>query len=316
MELDWDLVSRQLLRALRGTRSQAALARRLRLSTQTITNWEAGRRVPSALKVFNAAKAIGVDVDAAFAHFRHGSTPSTEEALGDWLSQLAGDRSVQQLAKRLGVSRYRVSRWLTGDTKVPWPSFLDLVETLTQRLTDWVSCLVPIDEVPLLAPMHRQREAARTLAFERPLSEAMLRLAETTSYAALPKHEAGWFAERLHVCIDEEAACLSAMLESGVLTLCDGRYEPGAPMSIDTSASLEDMKALKLHWLGEVTRSLEEGRPGNAYGYNVISVSKADLKRVRELHLQYFRQLRAIVVESEPVETVALIGMQIVEFPP
>lgn len=48
----------------------------------------------------------------------------------------------------------------------------------------------------------------------------------------------------------------------------------------------------------------------------MISVSRADLARVRELHLQYFHQLRAIVVESDPVETVALIGMQIVEFPP
>ena len=87
-------------------------------------------------------------------------------------------------------------------------------------------------------------------------------------------------------------------------------------MTIDTGASLTKMKALKLHWLNELTRSLSDERAGNAYGYNVVSVSHADLQRIRELHLDYFRQLRAIVVESEPVETVALIGMQIVEFPP
>ncbi len=106
------------------------------------------------------------------------------------------------------------------------------------------------------------------------------------------------------------------MVEAGILQRDAGRYEAGAPITIDTSASLTKMKDLKLHWLNEVTRSLAEERPGNAYGYNVVSVSRADLQRIRELHLDYFRQIRAIVAESEPVETVALIGMQIVEFPP
>jgi DNA-binding XRE family transcriptional regulator len=316
--IEWKELSCQLIRALRGRRSQAVFARRLRVSTQTIANWENGRRVPATTVVLRAAEAVGVDVLGAFVRFDPElvCAPTNEEAMGEWLTGLGGDRTVQQLALKMKVSRFRASRWLTGDTRIPLPEFLGLVELLTRRLTDLISLLVPINDVPLIAPLHQQRIAARNLAFERPLSEAILRLAETQAYSSLAKHPPGWFADRLRVSREEESECLAAMIAAGVLRLTEGRYEPGSPMSIDTGASLSKMKALKLHWLNEVTRSLSDERSGNAYGYNVVSVSRTDLQRIRELHLDYFRQLRAIVVESEPVETVALIGMQIVEFPP
>lgn len=318
VDLDWVFVGRQLIRALRGERSQAAFARRIGVSTQTIANWEAGRRIPSATRVLEAAKVVGADVSGAFDQFDRKlcSVPTDDQDMGEWLTRLTAERTVKQVATRMDVSRYRMSRWMTGDTRVPLPDFLKLIDMLTRRLSDWVAVLVAIDDVPLLAPRHRQRQAARKLAFERPLSEAILRLAETEAYVALQKHVPGWFARRLRVSVTEEVECLSAMVESGLLTRAEGRYQAGAPTSIDTGASFAEMKALKLHWLSEIKRSLEEERPNNAYGYNVISVSHRDLERIRELHLQYFRQLRAIVVESEPVETVALIGMQIVEFPP
>jgi hypothetical protein len=51
----------------------------------------------------------------------------------------------------------------------------------------------------------------------------------------------------------------------------------------------------------------------SASAYNLFGVSRADLDRLRELQRAYFRQMRAIIADSEPVETVVLANMQLVE---
>ena len=289
----------------------------MNLATQTISNWESGQRKITALRALSVARLVGVDLEGAFRGLDQSlrAAPRNDQEMGEWLSRLSRERSVGELASRLEVSRYRVSRWLSGDTKIPLPHFLELIHLLTRRLTDWVAALVSIESIPLLAPLHRQLESARALAFERPLSAAILRLAETQAYAALRRHEVGWFARRLRVSLHEESECLAAMVDAGILEFEEGCYRAGTPMSVDTGASVADMKHLKGFWLDAIRRSLDEGRAGNTYGYNVVSVSENDLDAIRALQLRYFQELRAIVVESEPVETTAIIGMQIVEVP-
>jgi hypothetical protein len=50
-------------------------------------------------------------------------------------------------------------------------------------------------------------------------------------------------------------------------------------------------------------------RDGDLFSYNVFSVSKDDLARMRALQKRYFSELRAIVAASEDPEVVALITM-------
>src|SRR5687768_1097608 len=50
---------------------------------------------------------------------------------------------------------------------------------------------------------------------------------------------------------------------------------------------------------------------GDLFAYNVISVSAADLVRVRELLQSAFRDLRSLVAASEPTECAALINVQL-----
>jgi len=44
--MDYELASRELVRALRGKRSQAAVQRRLRRSSNVLHAWETGARYP------------------------------------------------------------------------------------------------------------------------------------------------------------------------------------------------------------------------------------------------------------------------------
>jgi hypothetical protein len=47
------------------------------------------------------------------------------------------------------------------------------------------------------------------------------------------------------------------------------------------------------------------------FAYNVCGVAERDLDRIQTLQVDFLKQVRAVVAESEPVERVALVAVQI-----
>ncbi|HEY3253745.1 MAG TPA: helix-turn-helix transcriptional regulator, partial [Polyangiaceae bacterium] len=187
----------EVLRALRGQRSQRAFARRLGYRANPITDWEHGRRFPTAIETLRAARAVGVDVSGAFSAF-HPAPPPSESgdgfALAPWLTAICGTTPVAHVAARAGCSRFAVRRWLNDLAKPRLPDFFRCVDAITGRLPDLVAALVPIEQVPSLSSRYQTMHAARRLAFDAPWTEAVLRCLETEAYRAQMTHSDGFIA--------------------------------------------------------------------------------------------------------------------------
>jgi DNA-binding phage protein len=312
---DWTGVASQMLRALRGRRSQIGFSRRLGYRSNVACDWEASRRFPTAAETLRAARRLGRDVPGAFASFQ----PACAGALGQappyhvhaWLRELAGSTAVAELAARSGISRFAIARWFAGATKPRLPDFLALVEAISGRASDLVHALVSIEQVPALQAVHAQRAAAKRLAFDLPWSAAVMRVLESEGYRQKRVHPAGYIAARLGLTHEEESELLGRLVAAGVARLVNGCYEVGTPLTVDTQASPEDMRKLKAHWsqVG-LTRALDP-REGDWLAFNVISTSAQDLARIREVLRHAFREIRAIAASSES-EEVALLNLQLV----
>lgn len=319
MSVDWDRAAREMVAGLRGARSRALLSRRLGYKTNTVSDWEAGRRHPTAGEYLRACRLLRIDVEAAFRRFHPATAPQLRAAgafeLGSWLDALRGRTPVQAVADRSGFSRYAVARWLKGQTRPRLPEFLQLVDALTDRASDLADALIGIDKLPALADKHRRRSAAKTLAFEYPDSEAILRLMETDAYRALPRHRAGMLAESLGIAPELESRILGALEHAGILQASAGRFRPLQPLSVDTSAEPAALNRLKAHWSRVALERLASPRSQDWLGYNLMSLSAADLERVREILRDAYREIRALAAASEPVECAALLNLQLVTFP-
>ncbi len=308
--------ARQLIRAVRGARSQEAFSRRLGYSSNPVADWEAGRRFPVAAEFFRACRLARIDVDAAMERF----APEQAEALQDgddegvaaWMRALRGKTSIHEVAERVGVSRYAISRWLKGATRPRLPDFLSLVDGLTDRLPDLVALLVDVEAVPALAERYRERQAGRTLAFEEPWTEAILRLLETRAYGQLPAHLPGWVSDRLGIDREVEDRCVDKLAAANIIARdAVGRWRPVGALTVDTRSDPEGTLRLKEHWASMGVVRATEPRPGDLVSYNVVSVSREDLERIREAHIRYFHEVRQIVSKSEPVEVAALVNIQL-----
>lgn len=310
----------QFLRAVRGKRSQVAFARRLGYRGNPLTDWEHGRRFPTAAEAMRACGRAGIDVREAFGRFHASALPAGTgeldgEALAAWLAQLRGGTPLSEIGRRCGCSRFAIARWLSGQAQPRLPDFFVLVDAITGRLPDLVAELVPIDAVPALLPRHRAASSAKRLAFEEPWTEAVLRLLETDGYRALPRHDHGYLARRLGIDAGHVERCLERLQRASIVRRDErGRYLVAGALSVDTHADPEAVRRLMQHWSEVALAHFPRGHELNLFAYNVLSISHADLLRVRELLRATYREVRAIVAASEPSETAALLNLQLIEW--
>ena len=103
---DFEQIARELIRALRGKRSQAHLSRRLGYRSNVVFDWEAGRRFPTAATLFRVARRTGVSLPTALERFLRpapawlqSANPATPEGVRQLLVELRGKATVLELAR-------------------------------------------------------------------------------------------------------------------------------------------------------------------------------------------------------------------------
>jgi transcriptional regulator with XRE-family HTH domain len=315
--IDYEAVAAQLLRALRGARSQPAASRRIGHRSNVLYAWESGRRWPTAARFLHFAERMQVDVRAALVRFYGREPPwlsrvppSTQSGVAALLDDLRGDRSVAELARAAGKTRSSVSRWLSGHTEPRLPDFLRMVELCSLRMLDFVAELVPPAQLPALAARWRALEAARKLAYDAPWTHAVLRALELSAYQRLLAHEPGWIAARLGISRADEDAALALLRRSNQISRRGGRYAPRAVTTVDTRRDARAEGSLK-RWTSAMALERMQRDGDGQFSTNLFTVSARDFERLRELQRAYFRQLRAIVAESEPAERVAIVNVQL-----
>jgi len=318
MPHDYSRMASELLRSLRGRRSQVAFARRLKYRSNVVYSWESGRAYPTAAGTLRIATGAGVDVRAAISRFyRHEPSwfrahpdPTTAAAVAALLDDLRGRTPIVAVAKEANLSRYRVARWMAGETEPRLPDLLRMIEATSQRLLDFVAALVDPTSLPSAATAFRQLEAARRAAYDVPWSQAVLRVLELRSYQRLRVHRPGWIAERLGISTAEEERCLELLVQSHQLRLRAGKYELTRVQTVDTRSDVEAARRLRAFWARVGSERLE-GQDGGTFAYALFGVSARDLARIRDLQTAYYRELRAIVSQSQPVERVALAALHL-----
>ena len=134
---------------------------------------------------------------------------------------------------------------------------------------------------------------------------------ETPAYKDAPEHTPGSIARTLGIELDTELRCLAKLEQAGVLCRQGTEYEPLKSLTVDTRA----IPRLKAHWCRVAEERLAQPRADDVFCYNVLSASRADVERIRQLLLATYPGIRSIVEHTEQDQAVALINLQLIEWP-
>lgn len=317
--MDHQQAARELLRALRGSRSQRACNRRLGYSSNVTHAWETGARQASMTDLFRLAALAGADVVGAAEslvrnpELRLGRADGSIDG-GAWLSELCVGWSVSEVARELGCNRNTVARWLRGETEPRVAELLHLLQLLTQRLLDFVARLVALDSVPALARHYEDLKRQRRIAYDMPWAQAVLHVLELESYRRLARHEPGFIARLLGITLEQERSALDALLAARQIKRSRGRYRPARVLSVDTSADPEANLRLKAHWARVGCERLSQSAlaRGALFSHNVFAVSDEGYRQIHRAHLEYYDRLRALVAEHSAPTRVVLANVQLI----
>lgn len=315
--MDHESLAKELIRALRGRRSQLAFSRRLGFRTNVVYTWESGRRWPTAATFLVAARRTGADVAGAVRRFFPSlpawlarTDPASAEGVAALLSEMRSMSPIVDVARRADRSRYAVARWLSGEAEPRLPDFLRMVEACSLRLLDFVALFSDPAALPAASAAWRTLEAQRRAVYEEPLLPAVLLALELPAYRALRRHEPGWIARRLGFPVEDEARCLDRLAEAGQIRRSRGRWIVAPIRTVDTRPDPHAEHRLKCFWAGVGLARLTRKAEGR-FSFNVFTVSAADLEKLSELHVSYFQNMRAVIAESRPPERVVAVNLQL-----
>jgi transcriptional regulator with XRE-family HTH domain len=318
--MDYDALARELLRELRGKRSQTAFSRHLGYKSNVLYTWESGRRSPTAETFFRVATKSRVDWPTQLRLFLGSAPqwlPKKPVAQGTWLvpflEELRGSVPLMEVARRMNIHRATVSRWLNGKAEPKLPEFLHLVDVMSERLVDFVALFVEPSRLPACTEAWSELLAQREVAYHLPWSHAVMRVLELSEYRGLPVHEVGYVSRKLSIPLGVETLCLERLAAAGLIVKRQRRWEVVRVLTVDTRAQPEAGRALKSHWAHVGLERLMALEPNKVdlFSYNLFAVSESDWLRIRERHIAYFQELRAIVAQSSPAERVVLVNLQL-----
>jgi hypothetical protein len=315
--MDFTQLVSEMVRFVRGRRSQVALSRRLGYRINAVYLWESGRGGLRTTKFLRLLTAVGLDLRAALIAF-YGTEPpwlsrtdpTSLEGVGCLLSDLRGGTPIVAGAQAIGCSRFALSRWLSGRADPQAYLFLHAIHVFSDRALDFVACLVDPAKLPSVSESWTRLQNARRAAYELPWSHAVLRALELAQYQRLASHRPGWLAKQLGISTDLEEQCLTVLHSAGQIRKVGGKWVPAPPATTDTRAEPEAARNVAL-WAFHLGSQRFESRVSGVFSFNVFAVSRRDLAHLMNLQRTYYRELRRIVAASEPAECVAITNLQL-----
>jgi DNA-binding transcriptional regulator YiaG len=317
--LDVELISRDLMRALRGRRSQPAFSRLLGFRSNAAYAWEHGRRYPEA-SLFLKAALRDRDLREELCRFfdepeesfagRRAFAPRTVMAL---VRKLVGSTPKSTLADQLSVDRTTLARWCNGKTEPRLPAFLSLVQQSTQRLLEFSALFADISQLPSMREVYTHSLRQRRLAYERPLSHAVLRALELDAYRNGAKHDVVSLSVELGIEPQEVETYLADLEAAGQATRTGQHYRVAEILTIDTREDPDQNQKLKAFWAREALRRFEarQAGPDTLFSFNLFAISEPGFQKIRRLHLAYYDQVRAIIEQSESADRVVVMNLQL-----
>jgi DNA-binding phage protein len=316
--IPYETLSAELLQAVRGRHAQTLLSRRLGYTSNIVYRWETEKCWPTVATFLQLCKRVGIDVAASFRKFygRHPDwlegDPCSPQTVVAFLKDLQGTVPLQALARASGQNRFTVSRWLSGTAQPRLPDFLRVVEATSRRTLDFVSTFTNPQNLPCVAKAWAKLQRAKQVAYESPWSHAVLHALELEELRRPKSGGLTSLVHRLGIPQAEIVAALHALEEAGQVRRYRNSWRIIKQQTVNTAQDPERALQLKAFWFQVATERVRAHAPG-FFGYSLFAISEQDLRRLREVQLEYIRQMQAIIAESAPGERVGLYAVQLLD---
>jgi transcriptional regulator with XRE-family HTH domain len=279
-----------------------------------IYRWETGSSTPSWSQFITLCRVSHRDVSRAV-HYVIGFQGKPGDARG-LLIYLCGSEKISEVARKTGVSRFVVSKWLAGKSEPGLDVFLKILHELQFILIEFIEALVETRKIPSLDPIARQLNAQKNAVYSHPELEAILCALNLDQYRATKKHVTGFISELIGISHEEEVRGLELLKSVGLVSEINQKYVVKTTQ-IDTQGVFDEAVKIRKYWAKKYLEFLEHQCPpekATKLGYFLIDLSAEGERKALEAYLEFCFKLRAIAqTDTGPRKTVKLCNAQLID---
>lgn len=304
----------ELLREIRGRRSQSALSATLGYRFNQVYRWESGSTRMTWPDFVRFSEACGIRFDQFCELLRLPSCAGDSQAL---LQNLVGSTRVSLLSRESGISRFVLANWLHGNSTPPVGFVFHLLR-LRSMLIPALNTVVATAKLPCLKDELEIFRLTNRLFTKFPLAAAVYLSLEMKPYVDHPGHSVETLAEATGIPADKIDYLLQLLEKGQFVEKRSGKYVRRSSALIDLRAaddnSDDDSRLFWTEAAGRALRSSSRPPTSGHFAYNMFSVSEQVLEQIQHATVKLFREVQTLVANDPgPPTKLELLAIQLVE---
>ena len=306
------MLQMDILKCMRGNKSQTWMSRRLGHSYNKYSKWEAGTLGLPWTEFNKIAKILRVDLGEPLKKYLLFHGPCHKYDV--FIEHLIGEMKTAEVAALTGVSRFTVRRWVHRECCPATTEVLALIDRLTPRLPEVIAEWVEIEKIPSLRDKWNKREAERTIYYESPWAAAVIRCLELSQYSEQNEPKSDFIAKYIGISKEQEKATISALKKIKAIRRKGGRWYANENR-LYTNVDKLGFNRLRLYWLNRIVNHLEKtpgGTKGAIAGQTIFSISDKGFEKIRVLFHEFYKNVRMVIEEDKgPPSIVGILSSQL-----
>jgi len=296
--MDHKLLRKEILTALRGSRSQMQLSLRMRYGFNQVYRWESGTTRFLWSDFVRVCRTLKIDLAEPLQRvLLYLDKPEDGAAL---VRHLVSGTNLGVTAKGIAVSRFKLRRWASGESEVPFDQILALLQT-TDSLLGFLQEIVPLAKLPSVAGQAQLRQEIAQALLQYPFLGGVMILLETEAYTQLQSHKEGWMAARMGISLVEERESLARAEDLGLIRSSGGKYVRA--QAILSSRNFPEIEqAMRAYWIqrGIAFDRMRANLPAverGYFGFLITSLTAEQEAQMRDAIVELGNRITAIALQ-------------------
>ncbi len=296
-ELNFKELAQEILRSLRGSKSQAYLNKKLGFTGNQVYRWEKGLRHIDWSDFVEVCRVQNVDLLKIFqVHFGY-KEKSLKGAL--LVEYFVGNLTMKDAVQVTGFSRSVLTKWMKETTSPQLHHILQLIEFPNQLLLTFVREVAGTYHFQSLEKYENHIQKLKEFYYAEPMLAGITAFLESSCFEN-KKEFVRAMAQTFHTDEGHIESLLKRMAQLGLIE--DTKSVAKVKIrNVDTRGSFDGSLRLRKYWYRFALQTLEKLQPQQThhlFPFVVFCISEKAEKKLREAHYHYLAQIKAIVGED------------------
>lgn len=220
---------------------------------------------------------------------------------------LLGTSEIKVFAWRRGFSRYKIARWISGDSEPTLQEIFQIMDCTKPQLMEFLYSLKKDLELKGFEDVWKKREIEREIYYRLPWSEAVAQAVRICNLKAPRGVLIKEIAKKTGLSIIETTTAMRAFEDAEIISKVNGEWVFTSHMMLSTKAPGKDkeFKDIRGYWVGRMRDLLTEGKRRDAtfnmniLGHAMFAVNEAQFSNIRAKLLELVADIREIATQKQ-----------------